>query len=77
MTMTLFHDLFIYFSWLKKPLDPKVKVHIGCDSVGSAKPLPILAAFTCGDVDGNCVIVYGSLIKPAVEKIVSYPSIFS
>ena len=54
----------------KKPLAPKVTIHIGSDAAGAAKPLPILAAHPFGDVEGNCLIVYGSLIRPGFEKMV-------
>ena len=53
-----------------KPLQPKVKLHIGSDCVGAARPLPVLAAFPFGDSDGNCLFAYGSLMKPGFEKMV-------
>ncbi|EFX89777.1 hypothetical protein DAPPUDRAFT_303119 [Daphnia pulex] len=53
----------------KKPLQPVVKIHIGSDVVGTASPLPVLSAYSCGDADGNCIIVYGSLVRPGFEKM--------
>jgi len=52
-----------------KPLQPKVKLHIGSDCVGAAKPLPVLAAFPFNDSDGHCLFAYGSLVKPGFEKM--------
>ncbi|KZS04377.1 WD repeat-containing protein 43 [Daphnia magna] len=53
----------------KKPLQPIVKIHIGSDVAGTARPLPVVSAYACGDADGNCVIVYGSLVRPGFEKM--------
>ena len=63
-------DFAFYFRRSLKPLQPKVKLHIGSDGVGAAKPLPVLAAYPFGDSDGNCLFAYGSLVKPGFEKMV-------
>jgi hypothetical protein len=49
-----------------------VKIQIGSDLVGTTKTLPILAAYPFGDKDGNCLMVYGSLVKPGFEKMVFF-----
>jgi len=54
-----------------KPLQPKLKLHIGSDCVGAAKPLPVLAAYPFADSDGHCLFAYGSLLKPGFEKMVT------
>jgi hypothetical protein len=61
----------------KAPLQPKVKIQIGSDLVGTTKTLPILAAYPFGDKDGNCLMVYGSLVKPGFEKMVFFGSSFN
>ena len=53
-----------------------VKIHIGSESVGTARPLPILSAYTCGDADGNCVVVYGSFVRPGFEKMVGFFTVY-
>jgi len=58
---------------VKKPLLPKMTLHIASDAPGVAKSLPLLAAYPYGDVDGQCLIVYGSLVCPGFEKV-SYRS---
>ena len=61
-----------FFARQKKTLvQPRVTIHIGSATAGVARPLPILSAYPCGDVDGNCIIVYGSLVRPGFEKMVS------
>lgn len=59
------------FRRTKKPLQPKVKIHIGSDAAGAARPLPVLGAYAFGDTEGSCLVVYGSLVKPGFEKMVS------
>ena len=69
----MLNDFFFKFTRRsKKPLQPIVKIHIGSDVVGTASPLPVLSAYSCGDADGNCIIVYGSLVRPGFEKMVSF-----
>lgn len=69
----VFHGLLVdSYRRSKKPLQPLVNIHIGSDAVGNAKPLPILSVYICSYTSGNCVIAYGSFVRPGFEKMVSF-----
>ena len=53
-----------------------MKIHIGSDAVGAARPLPVLAGYPFGDVEGSVLVVYGSIVKPGFEKMVKKKNYF-
>lgn len=44
-------------------------VHVASDAPGVARPLAVLAAYPFADADRHCLMVYGSLLRPAFEKV--------
>ena len=60
--------MYVGVSRCLEPLKPRRSLEVA--SSGKLASLPILAAYVTDDDDAQVYIVYGSLIKPAVEKIV-------
>ncbi|KAK3599161.1 hypothetical protein CHS0354_040999 [Potamilus streckersoni] len=56
---------------LKKPVQPKVTIQVATSGskLEIPKPIPILAALVCDEVDKNILLVHGNFLKPTLEKI--------
>ena len=71
--LKLRYDILLYFSPMKKPIQPSRTIQVATDSGSQTpKPIPVLAAHLCGDMTHNLLFTHGNFIKLTFEKLVSF-----